>query len=90
MKSKRIYSLLLVAMFVSMGTTTALATTSKVSCNNTNKSIVTSVNKSNVSTWTKNTRYCVGDKVSYNGNTYECIIDHSRLLTTTTYVWKLL
>ncbi len=35
-------------------------------------------------------KYIVGDRVMYEGKTYECIVDHSKLSPLTKYVWKVI
>lgn len=40
--------------------------------------------------WKSNTKYVVGNRVMYEGKTYECIVDHSKLSPLTKYVWKVI
>lgn len=88
MKSKKICVLATAMMLTFVGTTTAMAST--LSENTTCEESI--VNEENGSTiilqWQENTNYVLGNKVIYEGNLYECIVDHSRLSPLTKYVWK--
>jgi len=88
MKSTKICALVMGVMLTFAGATTSVSAATQSQNNATGVVVNTTVKASIINEWKENSKYVVGDKVTYQGKIYECTVDHSRLKPTTKYVWK--